>query len=80
MQTLFFGRRLQCLTDRAGRSNNGPRAKRQQRPEHQRFDRKFQVIFAREKISSELENKSSSRYSSSFFFRNISFDCDYTHV
>ena len=62
----FFPSLLQSLTDRAGRSNNGPRAKRQQRPEHQRFNRKVHVILAREKISGELENRSSSSRSPLF--------------
>jgi len=66
VQTPFFARGLQRLTDRAGRSNNGPRAKRQQRPEHQRFDRKLQMVLAREKISGELENTSSSSRSRVF--------------
>jgi hypothetical protein len=53
--------------DRACRHNDGPRRKRKKRPEEQRFDRKFKVILAREKISSKFEDKSSSCCSSSFF-------------
>jgi hypothetical protein len=68
------------LADRAGRSNNRPRAQRQQRPEEQRFNRKVQVILAREKISGELENKSPSCRSRSFYFRDGSLNCDYAHV
>jgi hypothetical protein len=71
---------LQKLIDRACRHNDGPRRKRKKRPEEQRFDRKFQVVLAREKISSKFEDKSSTYRSSSFFFRNIPFNCDYTHV
>src|SRR5215472_16220319 len=42
---------LQDLTDRAGRSDNGPHAKRQQRPEEQRVNGKLHLILAGEKIS-----------------------------
>jgi len=69
---------LQSVTDRAGCSNNGPRAKRQQRPEHQRFNRKVHVILAREKIPGELENTSSSSRPPLFWY--CSLDCDYAHV
>jgi hypothetical protein len=68
------------VADRAGRSNYGPRAHRQQRPEKQCFNRKMQVIFAREKIAGELENKSSSYCSRWFYFRDRSLNCDYAHV
>jgi hypothetical protein len=76
----FFRRDLWNLADRAGRSNYGPGAKRQQRPEEQRFNRKLQVILAREKIAGELENKSSSCRSRSFYFRDLSLNCDYAHA
>jgi hypothetical protein len=66
--------------DRAGRCNYGPGAKRQQRPEEQRFNRKLQVILAREKISGELESKSSSRRLRSSYFRDRSLNCDYAHA
>ncbi|HEY5992789.1 MAG TPA: hypothetical protein VIU10_09435 [Candidatus Udaeobacter sp.] len=79
MQT-FFCRDLWNLADRPGGSNNGPRAKRQQRAEEQRFNRKLQVILAREEVSGELENKSPSRRLRSFYFRDYSLDCDYAHV
>jgi hypothetical protein len=71
---------LQSLADRTGRSNNGPRTKRQQRSEEQRFNRKLQVILVREEISSELEDKSPSCRSRSFYFRDRSLNCDYAHV
>ncbi|MGH7983979.1 MAG: hypothetical protein ACREFF_12650 [Candidatus Udaeobacter sp.] len=71
---------LQDLADRPGRRNNRPRAKRQQRPEEQRFNRKVQVIFACEKIAGELKNKSSFRRSRSFYFRDRSLDRDYAHA
>jgi hypothetical protein len=54
------------VADRASRSNNRPRAKRQQRSKDQRLNRKLHVIFTREKISGELENKSSSSRSGAF--------------
>jgi hypothetical protein len=38
----------------------------------------MQVIFAREKISGELE--SSAYRSRSFYFRDRSLNCDYAHV
>ena len=76
---LFF-RFLQDVADRAGNSDNGPRAKRQQRSEEQRFNRKVQMILAREKIPGEFENKSSSYRSRLFYFRDRSLNCDYAHV
>jgi len=76
----FFRPDLQNPADRAGRSNHGPRAQRQQRPEKQRFNRKVQVIFAHEKIAGELENKPPSCRSLSFYFRDRSLNCYYAHV
>jgi hypothetical protein len=71
---------LQDLADRPGRRNNRPRAKRQQRPEEQRFNRKVQVIFDRKEIAGELENESASYRSRSFYFRDRSLNYDYAHV
>jgi hypothetical protein len=76
----FFCSDLWNPADRASRGNNGPRAKSEQRAKKQRFNRKLQVILAREKIAGELENKSASYRSCSFYFRDRSFDCDYAHV
>ena len=71
---------LQDLADRPGRRNYGPRAKRQQRPEEQRFNREVQMIFACEEIACELENESCSYRSRSFYFRDCSLNGDYAHV
>jgi hypothetical protein len=71
---------LQDPADRAGRGNYGPRAKRQQRPEEQRLNRKLQMILVREKISSELENKSPTCRSRSFYSRDRSLNGDYAHA
>jgi hypothetical protein len=80
VQIFFVNFDLWNLADRASRSNDGPCAKRQQRPEEQRFNRKLQVILAREEISGELQNKSSPFCRSSFFcFPNSSLNCDYAH-
>jgi len=76
----FFLHYLQDPADRAGRSNNRPCANRQQRPEEQRLNRKLQMILVREKISSELENKSPTCRSRSFYFRDLSLNYDYAHV
>ena len=70
---------LQHSVDRPGRSNNGPRAKRQQRPEEQRFNCKLKVILAREEIPGELENNSPSCCSLSSYFRDRSLNCNYAH-
>src|SRR5438445_13480641 len=76
-QTFFYY--LQDPADRAGRSNNRPCAHRQQRPEEQRLNRKMQVIFAREKIAGELENKPPTCRSRSFHFRDLPLNCEYAH-
>jgi hypothetical protein len=80
VQLSFFRGDLKNLADRDSGSNNGARAKHQQRPKEQCFNRKLQVILACEKISGELEYNSAFCRSRSFYFRNRPLNCDYAHV